>query len=201
MAVRDGSTRTAAAAIQDMPRPEWRGVNHLALVTPDMDATVRFYHGVLGMRLVATLMAGPMRHYFFEIAPGNTVAFFEWKGGGTFTKPAGWRVEQALQFDHLSFNLPDHEALIALQARLQEAGVEVTEEIDHGLIHSIYFTDPNGIALEASFWLNDATARPEDDRSAFSDPDPVPAVRELVAASRLEWMPATDLVPEPRGVS
>ena len=201
MAVSDGNTRTAAAAIQDMPRPEWRGVNHLALVTPDMDATVRFYHGVLGMRLVATLMAGPMRHYFFEIAPGNTVAFFEWKGGGTFCKPAGWRVEQPLQFDHLSFNLPDHDALIALQARLQEAGVEVTEEIDHGFIHSIYFSDPNGIALEASFWLSDATARAEDDRGAFSDPDPVPAVRELAERSRLDWMPATDLVPEPRGVS
>lgn len=23
----------------------WRGVNHLALVTPDMDTTVRFWHG------------------------------------------------------------------------------------------------------------------------------------------------------------
>src|SRR4029077_10955742 len=71
-----GHSRTAAPAIQDMPRPAWHGVNHLALVTPDMDATVRFYHGVLGMRLVATVMAGPMRHYFFETAPGHTVAFF-----------------------------------------------------------------------------------------------------------------------------
>jgi hypothetical protein len=88
-----------------------------------------------------------------------------------------------------------------LQARLQEAGVEVTEEIDHGFIHSIYFTDPNGIALEASHWLADATARPEGDRTAFTDPDPVPAVRELEAGGRLDWMPATDLVPEPRGVS
>jgi catechol 2,3-dioxygenase-like lactoylglutathione lyase family enzyme len=26
----------------------WRGINHLALVAPDMDATVRFYAGVLG---------------------------------------------------------------------------------------------------------------------------------------------------------
>jgi len=201
MSVRDVSTRTAAPAIQDMPRPAWQGVNHLALVTPDMDATVRFYHGVLGMRLVATLMAGPMRHYFFEIAPGNTVAFFEWTGGGTYCKPAGWRVEQPLQFDHLSFNLPDHESLVALQARLQEAEVEVTEEIDHGFIHSIYFTDPNGIALEASFWLSDATAKAEGDRSAFSDPDPVAAVRELEAAGRLGWMPATDLVPEPHGIA
>ncbi|TMD92551.1 MAG: VOC family protein [Chloroflexi bacterium] len=182
MSVRDVSTRTAAPAIQEMPRPAWQGVNHLALVTPDMDATVRFYHGVLGMRVVAGISAGPMRHYFFE-----------WTGGGTYCKPAGWRVEQPLQFDHLSFNLPDHESLVALQARLQEAEVEVTEEIDHGFIHSIYFT--------ASFWLSDATAKAEGDRSAFSDPDPVAAVRELEAAGRLGWMPATDLVPEPHGIA
>lgn len=194
-------SRTAAPAIQDMPRPAWQGVNHLALVTPDMDATVRFYHGVLGMRLVATFMAGPMRHYFFEIAPGNTVAFFEWQGADTFAKPAGWRVQQPLQFDHLSFNLPDRDSLLALWARLDEAGVGVTEEIDHGSIHSIYFTDPNGIALEASYWLDDVTAKTDADGSAFCDPDPVPAVRELQAGARLEWMPATDLVPEPQGVS
>ena len=36
-------------------RPSGRGVNHLALVTADMDATVRFYVGVLGARLVATV--------------------------------------------------------------------------------------------------------------------------------------------------
>jgi catechol 2,3-dioxygenase-like lactoylglutathione lyase family enzyme len=166
----------SAAALQERPRPAWRGVNHLALITPDMDATVRFYHGVLGMRLVATLMAGPMRHYFFEIAPGNTVAFFEWEGAGTFAKPAGWQVDQTLQFDHLSFNLPSHDELLALQDRLRAANVEVTEEIDHDFIHSVYFTDPNGIALEASYWLDDATARDDGDRKVFHDPDPVPAV-------------------------
>src|SRR5439155_8315060 len=67
----------------------WRGINHLAMVTPDMDETVRFYHGVLGMRLVATLSAGPMRHYFFELGPQNTIAFFEWSRAETFAKPAG----------------------------------------------------------------------------------------------------------------
>jgi catechol 2,3-dioxygenase-like lactoylglutathione lyase family enzyme len=52
--------------------PRWQGVNHLALVTPDMDTTVRFYTGVLGMPLVMTLMAGPMRHYSFEIPRAET---------------------------------------------------------------------------------------------------------------------------------
>lgn len=28
--------------------PRWRGIHHLALITDDMDATVRFWHGVLG---------------------------------------------------------------------------------------------------------------------------------------------------------
>src|SRR5215212_8565791 len=97
--------------------PRWRGVNHLALVTPDMDATVRFYHGVLGMPLVATLAVGPMRHYFFEIGEGNTVAFFERAGTEipTFTKPAGIPPTFPAQFDHLSFDLPDEQALLDLQ--------------------------------------------------------------------------------------
>ena len=64
---------------------EWRGIHHLAMVTPDMDVTVRFYVGVLGMPLVATLMAGPMRHYFFKLGPGNTIAFFEVADAETFS--------------------------------------------------------------------------------------------------------------------
>ena len=60
---------------------------------------------------------------------------------------------RAVQFDHLSFNLPDEEALIALRDRLKTAGCEVTDVVDHGFIRSVYFTDPNGIALEASWWI------------------------------------------------
>ena len=174
----------------------WRGVNHLALVTPDMDATVRFYHGVLGMRLVTTLMAGPMRHYFFEIAPGNTVAFFEVKGAEAFAKPAGIPDrKRAAQFDHLSFNLPDEEALHSLQARLKSHGCEVTDVIDHGVVRSIYFTDPAGIALEASWWVADATGRESDygDEQFFADRDPVAAGRELRDTGELAWVPATGL--------
>ena len=176
--------------------PRWRGVNHLALVTPDMDATVRFYHGVLGMRLVSTVMAGPMRHYFFEIGPENTVAFFEVKGAEAFSAPAGIpdRLRKA-QFDHLSFNLPDEEAMLALRDRLRRAGCEVTEVVDHGFVRSIYFNDPNGIALEASWWVVDATGRATDysDTTLFADTKPVAAVTELAEHGRLSSTPRTYL--------
>ena len=97
----------------DLPgAPRWQGINHLALVTPDMDATVRFYHGTLGARLVATLGTPDFRHYFFEFGPQNTVAFFEYANAPveTFAKPAGIPDPRAPQFDHLSFNLPDEHA-------------------------------------------------------------------------------------------
>jgi len=187
----------------DDDRPRWRGINHLALVTPDMDATVRFYHGVLGMRVVASLSNGPMRHYFFEIGAQNTVAFFEWDGTDVDTesvvKPAGIPPTFPTQFDHISFNLPDEQALIDLQARLTEFAVGVTEIVDHGFMRSVYFTDPNGIALEASFWVVDPTGRAAtyDARDGlFTDSDPVPAMAELAARDDLDWMPTTQLVDE-----
>src|SRR5262249_45373200 len=86
--------------------PPRQGLNHRALGTPDMAATVRFYVGVLGMRLAATTMAGPMRHYFFEMGRGNTVAFFEVEGAETFAKPAGGPTDRAIQLDHISFDVP-----------------------------------------------------------------------------------------------
>ncbi|HUS62636.1 MAG TPA: VOC family protein [Acidimicrobiales bacterium] len=182
-----------------LPTIRWRGINHLALVTPDMDATVRFYHGVLGMRLVASVKAGPMRHYFFEMGEGNTVAFFEWTGTGTFAKPAGIRTKTPLQFDHLSFNVADEQALLDLRGRLKAKGCEVTDVVDHGFIHSIYFTDPAGIALEASCWVLDATARDADydDARLFADPEPVPAILELARDGRLDHEPTTTLVNGP----
>ncbi len=182
----------------EVSTPRWRGINHLALVTNDMDATVRFYHGTLGARLVATIGTPDFRHYFFEFGPQNTVAFFEYAASPSepFGKPAGIPDARAPQFDHLSFNLPDEQALLDLRLRLKSAGCEVTDVVDHDFIQSIYFTDPNGIALEASYWVLDATGRPADfgDGHLFADPDPVAAVRELQASGALASVPETRLV-------
>ena len=62
-----------------------------------------------------------------------------------------------------------------------------------GMIHSVYFTDPNGIALEASCWTSDATAHASDPDNSefFADPDPVPAVAEL--AGEMTALPRTRL--------
>ena len=183
----------------DTDMPKWQGIHHLALVTDDMDATVRFYHGVLGARLVATLGNEAFRHYFFEFAPGQTVAFFEYRDFEVdgFAKPAGIPDSRAIQFDHLSFRLADEAALESLRSRLEAHDCELTEVVDHGVMHSIYFTDNNGIALEASWWVVDATEGDSDftDSTLFADPEPVAAFTEI-ADGGLRAMPQTHLVDE-----
>jgi catechol 2,3-dioxygenase-like lactoylglutathione lyase family enzyme len=184
----------------DENRPYWRGLNHLALVTSDMDATVRFYHEVLDARLVATIGTNSFRHYFFDLGAGCTVAFFEYRGVEfeRYAKPAGVPLRQAAQFDHVAFNVADEDALHRIRDRLKAAGCEVTDVVDHGFLRSIYFTDPNGIALEASYWVADPTARPSDyaNIGLFADPDPVPAVRELRESGRVASVPTTRLTAE-----
>ena len=175
----------------------WRGINHLALITTDMDRTVRFYHEVMGAPLVATIGTGNFRHYFFSLGEGNTIAFFEYRDVDleVWAKPAGVPDPRATQFDHVSFNLPDEDALMTLRDRLKANGSEVTDVVDHGFIRSIYFTDPNGIALEASWWTLDATGRDADygDDRFFADADPVPAFRELREQGRVASVPETRL--------
>ena len=56
----------------------WQGLNHLALITNDMDTTVRFWHGVMGAPLVATIGTPTFRHYFFKFGESSSVAFFQY---------------------------------------------------------------------------------------------------------------------------
>lgn len=181
---------------------QWAGLNHLALITNDMDLTTRFWHGVIGTPLVATIGNDAFRHYFFDVGSGATVAFFEYRGHAVdqFAKPSGVPDERAIQFDHVSLNLPDHEALIALRQRLREHDCEVTEVVDHGILKSIYFTDPNGIALEASWWVDNPTGKtPQSGDKRFADTNPVPAAKELLETGRMGDLPATKLVDKPTG--
>ena len=165
-----------------------RGINHLALITGDMEKTTRYYRDTLEMPLVAATGNKPngltYRHYFFKLGEGNTIAFFEYPNVVERHKEAGVPEDGWLQIDHIAFNVEDETALLALRERLLSNGEDVTVVVDHKIVKSIYFTDPNGIQLEASFWIRDPTAVEPDygDPEFFDDPDPVPSARPVTAA-------------------
>lgn len=148
------------------------GLSHLALVTNDMDATVRFYRDVLEMPLVGTVST-PARHYFFSIGPGAAIAFFEWPDAELPPRKDSGVPASGIQFDHVSVAVGSDDDLDRIRKRLADVGADVSEIVDHGILRSVYCTDPNGISLEFSFATRDLAAEP-----LFSDPDPVPAARQ-----------------------
>jgi len=152
------------------------GVNHLAFATGDMDKTVRFWRDLLGMRLIATLGQPGFRHYFFELSPADTVAFFEWAGvEAVEEKPHGVPVRGPFIFDHVSFGVDSADDLWALKDKLDAANLEVSDVIDHGFIHSIYTFDPNGIPIEFSHNVPGIDVREE---PLFGDRAPTATARE-----------------------
>lgn len=129
----------------------YTGINHLAMATADMDATIRFWRDLLGMRLVAGLGRPGYRHYFLEISPTDMLAFFEWPQVEPIPpKDHGVPVKGPLAFDHVSIGVRDRDDLWDIKDRLEAAGFWVSELIDHGFIFSVYSFDPNNIAIEFS---------------------------------------------------
>ena len=131
---------------------KYKGINHLAMATRDLDKTVRFWRDLLGMRLIAGLGRPGYRTYFFEISENDMIGFFEWpKVEPVPEKDHGYPVAGPFVFDHVSLALEAREDLWNLKDRLEAAGFWVSEAVDHGFIQSIYSFDPNGIPIEFSW--------------------------------------------------
>ncbi len=130
---------------------KFTGINHLALVTGDMDGTIRFWRDLLGMRLVAGLGKPGYRQYFFELSETTLVSFYEWAGAEPVPeKEAGQGTRGPFVFDHLCMEVENEDALWDVKEKLEAAEIWVSEVIDHGFLHSIFTFDPNGISLEIS---------------------------------------------------
>ncbi|NCC24318.1 MAG: VOC family protein [Deltaproteobacteria bacterium] len=154
----------------------YTGVNHLALTTTDMEATIRFWRDLLGLPLVAGLGERGYRQYFFSLTDRDMVAFFEWpEGRRPSLKDHGVPTREPLAFDHVSIGVESDDDLWVLKDRLEAAGFWVSEVMDHGFIHSIYSFDPNDIPIEFSSPVRGVDLRT---RPVMADRNPVPAALE-----------------------
>ncbi|MCW2842683.1 MAG: Lactoylglutathione lyase-like lyase [Nocardioides sp.] len=123
------------------PRSTARGLHHTALISSDVERTVRFYQGVLGFPLTELIENRDYpgsSHFFFDIGNSNLLAFFDFPG-----LDVGPYAEVLGGLHHLAISV-EPERWEALVARLVEAGVE--HEVHSGV--SVYFRDPDGARIE-----------------------------------------------------
>ncbi|MEW6078756.1 MAG: VOC family protein [Thermodesulfobacteriota bacterium] len=165
----------------------FNGIHHLALVTRDMDMTIRYWRDLLGLRLVAGLGDGRYRHYFFALSETDMVAFFEWPDAEPLPpKDHGVPSREPRAFDHVSFGVDSEDELWALKDRIEAAGFWVSEVIDHGFIHSIYTFDPNHIPIEFSAPVPGVDVRRH---PKMKDKAPCRAAREGPEPQPGQWPP------------
>ncbi len=125
----------------DRPASSARGLHHTALISSDVEATVRFYQDVLGFPLTELIDNRDYpgsSHFFFDIGNGNLLAFFDFPGleVGPYAEVLG-----GLHHVAISVEPGRWEQLVQ---RLEEAGVE--HEVHSGV--SVYFRDPDGARIE-----------------------------------------------------
>jgi len=142
------------------PDNPYTGIHHLAMATRSMDETIRFWRDLLGMRLIIGMGRPGYRQYFFEISPGDAIAFFEWPHVRPLPeKDHGVPVSGPFAFDHVAIGVAHSDHLWDLKDRLEAAGIWTSEIIDHGFILSLYTFDPNNIPIEFSAAIPEADPR------------------------------------------
>jgi catechol 2,3-dioxygenase-like lactoylglutathione lyase family enzyme len=135
-------------------------LSHVAYITHDTEATVAFYTDVLGMELVNAILDDripstgdpvPYFHSFFRMADGSTVAFFE---APELPPPAAPTHPAYDVLQHLALQVASREEVDRWHAWLADRGVDVLGPVNHKIIYSIYFHDPNGLRLEITAVLD-----------------------------------------------
>lgn len=125
----------------DRPPSSARGIHHTALLSSDVEQTIRFYQGILEFPLTEIFENRDYKgssHFFFDVGNGNLLAFFDFPGLdlGPYTEVLGGLHHIAISVSIQKWN--------HLRGKLDEAGVPYQEESGS----SVYFRDPDGARLE-----------------------------------------------------
>jgi catechol 2,3-dioxygenase-like lactoylglutathione lyase family enzyme len=141
-------------------RSKWQGIHHVAVVTADLDATLRFYGDVLGMEAGEIMgqdaRGGGVRHCFVRLGGTESLGlhFFLAPDARPVANPANMQEKFDLRSvgpHHIAFALPDEAAGLELRERLEKNGVEMTPIGEAGPIRNTLFLDNNGLLLEAAW--------------------------------------------------
>jgi catechol 2,3-dioxygenase-like lactoylglutathione lyase family enzyme len=126
---------------EDRPASSARGVHHVALLSSDVEQTIRFYQDLLEFPLTEIFENRDYEgssHFFFDVGHGNLLAFFDFPGLdlGPYDEVLGGLHHIAISVEPRQWE--------RLRDKLYAAGVGYQEESGS----SLYFNDPDGARVE-----------------------------------------------------
>jgi len=122
------------------------GVNHVAVMTDDLDRFVDFYTGVFALEVVFREDTPAFRHAILRTGPHSWLHPAEVAGN-----PHGEALPAMFQrghLDHLALTAASPEAFASLRDRLLARDACDGSVEDLGAFHSLWFEDPDGMRGE-----------------------------------------------------
>jgi catechol 2,3-dioxygenase-like lactoylglutathione lyase family enzyme len=122
------------------------GLNHVAVVTADLDRFIAFYTRIFGLEVVFTEAAPQFRHAILRIGADSWLHPVQVPGNPHAT--AGTRMLDRGHLDHLALTAASAEAFERIRRALVEAGASNGAVEDLGAFHTMWFEDPDGMRGE-----------------------------------------------------
>ncbi len=130
------------------------GVNHVAVMTADLDRFIAFYTGVFDLDVVFVEETPQFRHAILRTGPDSWLHPAEVAGN-----PHASALPEMFgrgHLDHLSLGAASPEAFELVRERLLERGASGGAVEDLGAFHSLWFEDPDGMQIELTVIVRDA---------------------------------------------
>ena len=129
------------------------GVNHIAVLTTDLDRFVEFYTDVFELDVVFTEAAPGFRHAIVRTGPTSWLHPVEVLGNAHgAASPAMF---DRGHLDHLALTAATPASFDAICERLVRRGATDGAVEDLGAFHSVWFDDPDGMRVELVVIVDD----------------------------------------------
>jgi catechol 2,3-dioxygenase-like lactoylglutathione lyase family enzyme len=121
------------------------GINHVAIVTADLERLETFYERAFGAGVVRR-WEGRERHSMIRLGPTTVLHAFERGDSPHIGSPQA--TFQSGGLDHMGINAASREAFDCLRERLLHLGASDGLVTEFPMISSVRFVDPDGMEVE-----------------------------------------------------
>jgi catechol 2,3-dioxygenase-like lactoylglutathione lyase family enzyme len=146
------------------------GVNHVAVLTEDLDRFVDFYASVFETEVVFAETTPAFRHAILRTGADSWLHPAEVTGN-----PHGNGLATMFDrghLDHLALTAASAESFEILRARLVERGASDGAVEDLGAFHALWFDDPDGMRVEVTVIVDHELRGIHAPRPCPREPDP-----------------------------
>lgn len=129
-------------------------LNHVAIVTDDLDRFVAFYGRTLGLELLFREDGPAMRHAILR--SGEHSWLHPVQVPGNRHGAASQHMLERGHLDHIALSAASPQAFDELRRRLMACGASDGKIDDLGAFHALWFNDPDGMRVELALIVDPA---------------------------------------------